>query len=836
MVPFDSRTDLPDDAASDGHRGDGIFDLFNVLLGVIKRSKMASDDKQFLESDEFYRSLAQHNLRADIIASLTICLLGVAGLVGNAVIKPGPLVFPAIPFWFAYLLILIVNVSHVLLLAGLRGLHNEPRLLLNVELLNQCINAVIGSLTILDTQVDSSYFLEFVIITVTVFILLYTRRGHGLLVIAISGLSLVAYLALLDQGIAWQDAYDLIMFYAMCWAGMIVRRLWFDGTQLFSHQLSTANRDLVERNRTDYLTGLLNRAALRDDFPSIVGPRIGVAMLDVDNFKEINDRFGHERGDFVLRTIARMIASQFSEKNERCYRYGGDEFLIVARDADKDVFEAKLEDIVAARAKSPELMNLDGVSVGYCFGASNNERNARSFLRVADDSLYIAKAEGKNRVIGREFHPEAFANDVADDNPKLVDPLTELYNYTGFERALKKHDGSICPGSILFFDVDCFQDINEKCGYQVGDDVLRTIARLIKDNFKEFVACRYDMDHFVVYSRDEDALEEAETVQSAIAHHVPHFHTFLRIGIYQLESEQTLADLSGAVDRAKYASDTLRRQHASLYRYYDAKLALEREREAFVLGHFDEALKNGSIVPYFQPVVSLVDDGKHGFEALARWEDSEFGALSPNIFVPVLERSFDANRLDSHMLERACALLETLPRETLERIYVSFNVSRNDFSIDDVPAAVARVTDAYKIPPQCIRIEVTESALNDGPWIRQALGTLRKRGYQIWLDDFGTGESSLNVLKDYEVDGVKLDKAFLQESTVDNGKSKIIIRALIQLCHAIGVSVVVEGVETREQLEFVRQCGCDLVQGYYFSEPLPIGRLLDSPFWTNLKA
>ena len=126
--------------------------------------------------------------------------------------------------------------------------------------------------------------------------------------------------------------------------------------------------------------------------------------------------------------------------------------------------------------------------------------------------------------------------------------------------------------------------------------------------------------------------------------------------------------------------------------------------------------------------------------------------------------------------------------------------------------------------------------MNDGPWIRQALGTLRKRGYQIWLDDFGTGESSLNVLKDYEVDGVKLDKAFLQESTVDNGKSKIIIRALIQLCHAIGVSVVVEGVETREQLEFVRQCGCDLVQGYYFSEPLPIGRLLDSPFWTNLKA
>ena len=120
---------------------------------------MASDDKQFLESDEFYRSLAQHNLKAGIIASLTICLLGVAGLVGNAVIKPGPLVFPAIPFWFAYLLILIVNVSHVLLLAGLRGLHNEPRLLLNVELLNQCINAVIGSLTILDTQVDSSYIL-----------------------------------------------------------------------------------------------------------------------------------------------------------------------------------------------------------------------------------------------------------------------------------------------------------------------------------------------------------------------------------------------------------------------------------------------------------------------------------------------------------------------------------------------------------------------------------------------------------------------------------------------------------------------------------------------------
>lgn len=833
MTAFDSYTASSGASSVSGQGRRDAMGLSDVLVSLINLLKLTGENREFFTTAEFKRALARYNLSAGIATSAVVSLVGIAGLVGNSIIPPGNTVCPDFPNLLVYIFILAINLPHIALLVGWRVLRKKPEFLLNIELANLCLNAVLAGMTVLDTQIGSSFFLEFVIISIGVFMLPYIRSGHEVLITVISVAALVAFTSLVDREIAWQDVYDLIMFYGLCWVGLVMRRWWFDSTQLLSHQLSDANRQLVTRSRTDKLTGLLNRSALREDFPQITGPRTAVAMLDMDDFKAVNDRFGHERGDMVLGSLGHTLAHQFGAPNERCYRYGGDEFLVVARDVSEEDFVAKLDEIVRLHAQGAQPGDSESISVGYCYGAVENERNLRSFLRVADDNLYAAKSGGKNRVIGQVFRPGASEADQADDSRRFIDPLTSLYSYEGFARTIAQ-SGSPYPGSIVFLDIDRFQDLNKAFGYRAGDDVLRAIATCIERNFEDSTACRYDTDHFVVYTRDGAPLPEAQAVQTAIAHYLPHFYIFLRIGIYSLPASQTMADLTKAVDKAKYASDTLRRQHAVLYRFYDERLALEREREAFVLGHFDEALQDGSIVPYFQPVVALADNRCHGFEVLARWNDGERGTLPPAMFVPVLERSYDTYQLDSLMLDRACSLLSTLPPAALADTYISFNVSRNDFAIEDVPAAVDRIVRSHGIPASCIRVEITESALSDSSEIRRALSDLRARGYQIWLDDFGSGESSLNVLKNYEIDGAKLDQAFLREFDGDDGKSRTIVRALIQLCHTIGVDVVVEGVETKEQLDFVRQCGGDIAQGYYFSKPLDVGSLKDTPFWKDL--
>lgn len=803
--------------------------FFKSVLAFMRTSEA---NKAFFSSAEFVRALTIYNQNAGTAASAVVCLIGIAGLLGNSFLDPSTKAFAGIPNYFIYLAILAVNVPHILLLSVSKLVRRNPARLLNLELLNICLNAALASLTVLDTQLGSSYFLEFVIISIAILTFPYVRRGHEFLLFAVSLVSMLLALHVMGRYIAWQDIYDLFLFYALSYAAIVMRRWWFDSTQLLTHQLSEANRKLKTRSRTDELTGLLNRAALREDFPAITGCRMAVAMLDVDDFKAINDRFGHARGDAVLRDIGRTISTRFAGSNERCYRYGGDEFLVVAANVDEKDFAARLGEVARTHAdRAPN--GAESLSAGYCYGTVDSERNLRTFLRIADDNLYAAKAEGKNRVVGEIFRPEVLDYELATD-PNLIDPLTELHNYDGFSQAVGAQGESFAPATIVFFDIDRFQDLNKSFGYRTGDDVLRTIATLIRTSFDDCVACRYDTDHFVVYTRDADPLAEAQAVQNAIAHAVPHFYVFLRIGIYHLDPDQPMAGLARAVDKAKYASDTLRRQHAVLYRFYNEELAAERDREAFVLGHFDDALKNGDLMPYFQPVVTLADGRCHGFEVLARWRDADCGVLSPNVFIPVLERSCMTYQLDSLMLDRACALFANLPAKAREEAYFSFNVSRNDFTVKDVPATIERIASSYGIPPHCIRVEITESVLSDSSNIRMALSDLRAHGFQIWLDDFGSGESSLNVLKSYEIDGAKLDQAFLRDAE-GNDKAQTIVRALIQLCHTIGIDVVVEGVETKDQLEFVRQCGGDIVQGFYFSKPLPTDALLESPFWKGLE-
>ena len=206
-------------------------------------------------------------------------------------------------------------------------------------------------------------------------------------------------------------------------------------------------------------------------------------------------------------------------------------------------------------------------------------------------------------------------------------------------------------------------------------------------------------------------------------------------------------------------------------------------------------------------------------EALSRWDDPEKGLLTPAIFIPVLEEARLIPRLDSYMIEEAPNLCAVLRRHRRPVIPVSVNLSRVDFDVMKPFQFVESIVSKYEIPRSALRMEVTESALTvDSGRLKEELAKFRKAGYQCWLDDFGSGYSSLNVRQNFSFDEQKMDMAFQRQS---GRKSREIMRSIVTMAKALGIHTLAEGVETKEQADFLKSIGCEKIQGYYYSRPLP---------------
>ncbi len=240
----------------------------------------------------------------------------------------------------------------------------------------------------------------------------------------------------------------------------------------------------------------------------------------------------------------------------------------------------------------------------------------------------------------------------------------------------------------------------------------------------------------------------------------------------------------------------------------------------YILEHLDTALDQNHIKIYFQPVVRTVSRQMCSMEALARWEDPVYGLLSPGIFIPVLEQYGLIHLLDSHVIWQICALY----REAVSRgdivVPISLNLSRLDFELCDIFSVVEEAVRAYEVPRHCICIEITESALtNNEASMRERINQFRRAGYPVWMDDFGSGYSSLSTLKDFEFDQIKIDMGFLSDFTL---RSKRILASIVHMAKQINIQTLIEGVETEEQFKFLRDIGCEKVQGYLFGRPLPL--------------
>jgi EAL domain-containing protein (putative c-di-GMP-specific phosphodiesterase class I) len=289
--------------------------------------------------------------------------------------------------------------------------------------------------------------------------------------------------------------------------------------------------------------------------------------------------------------------------------------------------------------------------------------------------------------------------------------------------------------------------------------------------------------------------------------------------------EQT--DISSSYDRAKAACDAIPGPYYSTFRYFDTSMLISAEKQHYIKSPLDTEISEQWREVYYQPIIRSSSGRVCDEEALARWIDPEKGFLSPGEFIPVLENAKLAYKLDFYVLDRILEKLDYLEKEGFDLVPQSLNISRSDFEVCDVVEEIWKRVDAAGINPEMITIEITESVIgNDPDMINKQIERFQELGFPVWMDDFGSGYSSLNVLQSIKFNLIKFDMIFMKK--LDEGvNGKIILTEMMKLATSLGVDTVCEGVETEEQVRFLQEIGCSKMQGYYFCKPIPLQQIFE---------
>lgn len=378
---------------------------------------------------------------------------------------------------------------------------------------------------------------------------------------------------------------------------------------------------------------------------------------------------------------------------------------------------------------------------------------------------------------------------------------------------------------MISMDIDKFKIINDMFGYEKGNKVLKTLGAYIDEALSENeIYSRVNADNFnllVEYVTDEDIIIVINALSEKMASCIDGYHIEMSFGIYKIT--EAVRDITVIVDRASLAKHTIKDDADVNYTFFDENIRSRILKEKEIENVMEEALEMGEFELYLQPKYSFDDEVIVGAEALVRWNSKAKGMIYPDSFIPIFERNGFIRKLDKYMFEHTVEFLLELNRTQPghEELVISVNFSRMHLNNQNLAAELLEVAEKYGIRPQCVEIELTETAAFENvDRLIKTMTSLKNAGFLLSIDDFGAGFSSLNTLKDLPADVIKFDRGFLQESS-NSSRGKRIIQSLISMTTTLGLSTVAEGVETKEQADFLRGCGCDVAQGYYYSKPIP---------------
>ena len=404
-----------------------------------------------------------------------------------------------------------------------------------------------------------------------------------------------------------------------------------------------------------------------------------------------------------------------------------------------------------------------------------------------------------------------------------IDPITELGNETYFKEngANYLQNKSNKNKYIVSIDINKFKALNNIYGYEFCNNILKELGKKLEKTLpQDNISCRISNDIFATlfsYQRNiNDLLDKVFNNVSVLNVNGTNIHVNLAIGAYKIIDEDT--DINKILDKAYMARAQIKGLYNNNYYIYDEKLENEMLKEQKIESCMEDALKNNEFEVVYQPKILVKNEKIVGAEALVRWK-KDGQTISPGDFIPLFEKNKFIIKLDLYVFEQACKDIASWNEKYDFVPTVSINVSKEHFNNEDFIKEYVKITDKYNIDRSKIDLEITESATVDQNIdILKVLNTIKENGFIISLDDFGTGYSSLSMLQTMPIDIIKIDKVFIRQA--DYKSDKNIINYIMLIAEHLGAKTILEGVETKEQVEFTRKIGCDIIQGYYYSKPL----------------
>ena len=404
----------------------------------------------------------------------------------------------------------------------------------------------------------------------------------------------------------------------------------------------------------------------------------------------------------------------------------------------------------------------------------------------------------------------------------ISDEVTGIANMNYFRgqalELMQKKETVIENLIYLFIDIENFKTLNQKYGFWEGNTFLKNIADILNELFKDSIIAHFSNDNFVILTENKNIKEKILDLCQRINDFKYDIKLGLKVGAYKPENRECLPLL--ACDHARYACNTIKKNYNITYCEYDNDMALRFQKKQYIINNFDEAIKNEYIKVFYQPLIDANTGKICGLEALSRWDDPKYGFLPPADFIETLEEYHQIHRLDMYVVDRVCRDIIEVKNTRRKLIPISLNFSRMDFDSLNLAEEVGSCLKKYGIDKSAIHIEITESTLSeDDDKLKEELKSFRSQGYALWLDDFGSGYSGLNVLKEYDFDLIKIDMKFLSNFE-GNQKARTILQNVIKLAKDLGMQTLTEGVETNEACDFLRENGCEKLQGYLFGKPM----------------
>lgn len=585
----------------------------------------------------------------------------------------------------------------------------------------------------------------------------------------------------------------------------------------------------------DELTGLRSLDDLRARSAEFIARPAVIVVGDLDNLAVYNDYYGRDAGDQLICAFAAAMRAAFGE--EHTFRIASDELLAVvpgmteAEAAERmDACRAALQE--SALEKRPATLTC---TFGYVSGEARDADEGVSMIHLASIYAHKAGRKGVGETFGAAFDRVELRNSVAESGVNGQARHFERNQLTGLPlvsyfiprseellRELINPDNRCMVGVI---SMTRLREYNEAFGYVQGDKLIRRVSELIAEAFPQHLITYVTGARFDLLCYEAEIAEGMEKLCRSMEGVHPGWALPVKAGFADCRRGD---DISVVLDQARHAYKHAKGNKNVVYYYYDARMDAEDHQRQYIADRVDEAVAEGWHEVWFQPIVSTETGEVCAMEALSRWNDPKYGILSPAKFVAPLEDARLVWKLSLNVVRKAIAALRAMSDAGLTPVPISVNLSRHDFFDCDIVSEIIAMTTEAGCDRGLLRIELTESAFAENQsFLTEQVERLRAAGFGVWMDDFGSGYSSLNILQSLNVDLVKLDMNFVKDFC-GSWKNAVIVSEIVTMCRRLGMKTLVEGVETAEQMACMRKLSCDMLQGFYFSRPCPLPEVIET--------